>query len=99
MWLAVEVVINDTGLLHQKWNSGWLDPTCGWEIAFAGWCNDKIVRVQMEPANNVHCRPYALKPCKAGGKRNRARWNSFTQDASNCNPKRYQCFARKRAEA
>ena len=94
MWLAVEVVINDTGLLHRKRNR-WLDPSCGWEIAFADWCDDKLVRVRMEPIN--HLGPYALKPSKAGGRRNRARWNRFAEDASNGNLKRYQGFARKLA--
>ena len=91
MWLAVEVVINDTGLLHQKRNRWLDDPSCGWEIAFADWCNDKLVRVQMEPIEIS--RPYALKPSRAGGKRNRVRWNGFAEGASNCNPKRYQGFA------
>ena len=94
MWLTVEVVINDTGLLHQKKNN-WLDPSCGWEIAFADWCNDKLVRVQMEPIEVS--RPYALKPSRAGRKRNRARWNGFAGGASNCNPRRHQGFARKLA--
>ena len=92
MWLAVEVVINDTGLLHQKRNS-WLDPSCGWEIAFADWCKDTLVRVQMEPENDP-C-PDALKPCKAGGKHNRARWSKFAKGASICNLSRYQGFVRR----
>ena len=94
MWLAVEVVINDTGNLHQKRNR-WLDPNCGWEIAFADWCDDKLVRVQMEPIDQPD--PYALKPSKAGGRRNRARWSRFAEGASNCNLKRCQGFARKLA--
>ena len=93
MWLAVEVVINDTGLLHQKKNN-WLDPSCGWEIAFADWCNDKLVRVQMEPIEGS--RPYALKPSRgAGRKRNRVLWNGFAEGASNSSPRRHQGFARK----
>ena len=98
MWLAVEVVINDTGLLHQKTNRWLDDPSRRWEIAFADWRNDKLVRVQMEPIKFSHpiSRPYALKPRKGlGGKRNRARWNGFAEGASNHTPKRYQGFARK----
>ena len=99
MWLAVEVVINDTGLLQQKTNRWLDDPSCKWEIAFADWRNDKLVRVQMEPIKFSHpiSRPYALKPSRAGGKRNRALWNGFAEGASTCNPRRYQGFARKLA--
>ena len=96
MWLAVEVVINDTGLLHRKRNRWLDDPSCGWEIAFADWRNDKLVRVQMEPME--FSPPYALKPSRAGAECNKARWNEFAAGASNCNPKHYQGFVRKLAE-
>lgn len=89
-WHAVEVAVNDTGLLHASRN-WWLNPNSAWEVAFVVWRQNKLVRVRFEPCKS----PASLKPSGKPADANHRRWTAVSADASNKNIKLYQAFARK----